>query len=95
MTIGAKHVVLYLEHPDGDNGQREEEGVEQKGEAAKLSSALAFWNIQNVPVQLVEEHFLLVIFNVRGEKGRCGHRLHLTLHPNNLSEMFSWLLICC
>ena len=26
---------MYLEHPDGDNGQCEEEGVEQKGETAE------------------------------------------------------------
>ena len=32
----------YLKHPDGNNSQCEEEGVEQQGEAAELSSALAF-----------------------------------------------------
>ena len=33
---------VYLEHPDGDNGQREEEGVEQKGETVQRQVRLAF-----------------------------------------------------
>ena len=49
----------------------------------KYRSRLVFLKegFKHKPVQLVKEHFLLVIFDVGGEKGRCGHRLLLTPHP--------------
>ena len=37
-------------------------------------------NLESSPVKLVQKHFLFIVFDIRRQKRRCGHRLRLTLH---------------
>ena len=73
----------YLKHPDGHNGQCEEEGVEQQRETKFLGeSQPGAQPCDSLPVKFVQEHLLFIIFDIRRQKRRSGHRLRLTLHPD-------------
>ena len=61
-----------------------------EGRGCKRTYYIPLLKISNSPVQLVEEHLLLVILDIWGKKRRWGHRLLLIPHPCLVSLWKSW-----